>query len=114
MIPTRIPALDQWVAILNLLGAGVSVVVNWQASRAGLFRFRVLHAAIVAVSVMYVAGYLWLLGVFGEVQVQRWSSVMRGFSLVAWLVVWILPAVVSIRATRELHEAIQRRHKGDQ
>ncbi len=113
MIPTKVPPLDQWVAILNLAGAVVSVAVNWRASRSGLFRFRTLHAAITAVAVMYVAGYLWLLGVFGEVQVARWSSVMRGFSLVAWLVVWILPAVVSIRATRELHRAIQRRQEGD-
>lgn len=114
MIPTKVPPLDQWVAILNVIAAGVSVIVNWQASRAGLFRFRVLHAAIMAVSVMYVAGYLWLLGVFGDVQVARWSSVMRGFSLVAWLVVWILPAVVSIRATHELHQAIRSRQEGDQ
>lgn len=108
----QLPPVDEWVAVLNLIGVTVSVVVNWWAARVGLFRFRTLHAAIAAISVLYVGGYLWLL--FGDVEVARWSSVLRGLWLVAWLVAWICPACMSIRATRELHAAIQRRQEGNQ
>lgn len=107
----QIPAVDEWVAVMSLAGATTSVIVNWRAAHAGLFRFRTIHAAIGAVSVLYVAGYLWLL--FGNVDPARWSSTLRGLSLVAWLVVWILPAVISTRATRELHDAIKRRQEED-
>lgn len=105
----QIPAIDEWITLMSLAGAAASVAVNWQAARVGLFRLRTIHAAIGTISVLYVAGYLWLL--FGNVDPARWSSTLRGLSLVAWLVVWILPAAISIRATRELHEAIRRRQK---
>ena len=104
--------IERVVVILNLVCVLVSVAVNWWAARSGLFRFRTVHAAIATVSLMYVAGYSWLL--FGDVEVARWSSVFRGLSLVAWAVVWILPAVLSVRATRELHAAIERRQKADE
>ncbi len=107
----NLPLVDEWVAVLSLVGASVSVVVNWWAARSGLFRFRTVHAAIATISVLYVAGYVWLL--FGNVDPARWSSVLRGVSLVAWVVVWICPACMSIRATRELHAAIRVRQKGD-
>ena len=112
----QLPMLDEWIAVLNLCCVVVSVVVNWWAARSGLFRFRVVHAAIAAVSAMYVAGYLWLLGWLPGVagpEVMVWSSVFRGISLVAWVVVWICPACMSIRATRELHAAIRDRQDGD-
>lgn len=107
----QIPLVDEWVATLSLVGALVSVVANWWAARSGLFRFRTVHAAIATISVLYVAGYVWLL--FGNVDPARWSSTLRGLSLVAWVVVWICPACMSIKATRELHAAIERRQEGD-
>jgi hypothetical protein len=108
----QIPAVDEWVALMSLAGATASVIVNWHAARVGLFRLRTIHAAIATISVLYVAGYLWLL--FGNVDPARWSSTLRGLSLVAWVVVWIMPAVLSIRTTRELHTAIRKRQEGDQ
>lgn len=108
----QIPAVDEWVALLSLLGAVISVVANWWAARSGLFRFRAVHAAIAAISLLYVTGYLWLL--FGDVDPARWSSTLRGLSLVAWVVVWICPACMSIRVTREMHAAIRDRQEGDQ
>jgi hypothetical protein len=113
----KLPVLDQWVAVLNLCCVVVSVVVNWWAARSGLFRFRTAHAAIAAVSAMYVVLYLWLLGWLSPIGLSAplvpvWSSVGRGISLVAWIVVWICPACMSIRATRELHAAIRDRQDG--
>ena len=114
----NLPAVDDWVAVLNLVSVAVSVVVNWWAARSGLFRFRTVHAAIAAVSCLYVVGYLWLLGGLSFVgldapTVPQWSSVLRGFSLVAWLVVWICPACMSIQMNRELHGAIRDRLDGE-
>lgn len=117
MTGNQIPAVDEWVAVLNLACVVVSVVMNWWAARSGLFRFRSVHAAIAAVSMMYVVLYLWLLGWVPGVaapEVPVWSSVGRGISLVAWVVVWICPACMSVRATRELHAAIAARQEGDQ
>ncbi len=113
----KLPVLDQWIAVLNLLLVGVSVVFNWWAARSGLFRFRTVHAAIAAVSAMYVVLYLWLLGWLSPIGLSAplvpvWSSVGRGISLVAWVVVWICPACMSMRATRELHAAIRDRQDG--
>ena len=111
-----LPVVDEWIGVLNLCCVVASVVVNWWAARSGLFRFRTAHAAIATVSAMYVVLYLWLLGWLPGVaapEVPVWSSVGRGISLVAWMVVWICPACMSIRATRELHAAIRERQGGD-
>lgn len=113
----QLPALDEAVVVLNLVCVVVAVVVNWWAARSGLFRLRTIHAAIATVAGLYVAGYLWLLGLLPLIDAPdpaRWSSVLRGLSLVAWVVVWIMPAVLSIRTTSELHAAIRERQRGDQ
>ena len=103
----KLPLVDLWVTELNLVFVAVSIVANWWAARGGLFRFRAIHAAIAAVSGLYLAGYVWLL--LSDVEVTRWSSVMRGFSLLAWTVVWITPAVMSVRMNHDLHHAIKQR-----
>ena len=111
MFNPHLPVVDAWVIALNLVGVTVSVVVNWWAGRHGLFRFRPVHSTVAALSLLYVAGYAWLL--LTDVEVARWSSVLRGLSLLAWVVVWIAPAVVSLRASKELHAAIRQRQEDD-
>jgi hypothetical protein len=107
----QLPVVDEVVTVLNLACVLGSVVANWWAARVGLFRLRTVHAAITTVSLLYVGGYLWLL--FGNVDPARWSSVFRGISLVAWVVVWVVPAVVSVRMSGELHAAIKDRQQAD-
>ena len=97
---------------VNALMALGSMVVNGWAARDGLLRFRVIHAAVASLAFLYALLYGWLL--LFDPPLRLWSSIGRGLSLTAWPIVWVLPAVVSIRATRELHQAIQRRHEGDQ
>ena len=112
----QLPKVDQWVAVVNVVCVSMSVIVNWWAARSGLFRFRTVHAAIAAVSGLYVVGYLWLLGALPGVDapsVPQWSSVLRGFAIIAWLVVWITPAVMSVRMNRDLHSAIRDRLNGE-
>lgn len=108
----NLPVLDEWVAILNLCCVAVAVVANWWSARSGLLKFRTVHAAIATVSMIYVVLYAWLLGWVPWLEapeIPTWSSVGRGISLVAWTVVWISPAVISIRMNRELHRAIKQR-----
>ena len=112
----QLPKVDQWVAVVNVVCVSMSVIVNWWAARSGLFRFRTVHAAIAAVSGLYVVGYLWLFGALPGVDapsVPQWSSVLRGFAIIAWLVVWITPAVMSVRMNRDLHHAIRGRLDGE-
>lgn len=104
--------VEELIIAVNALLALGSVVVNASAARDGLLRFRVVHAAVASLALCYVALYGWLL--LFDPPLQTWSSVGRGLSVTAWPIVWVLPAVVSIRATRELHQAIQRRQEGDQ
>ena len=112
----QLPKVDQWVAVVNVVCMSMSVIVNWWAARSGLFRFRTVHAAIAAVSGLYVVGYLWLLGLLPGVDapsVPQWSSVLRGFAIIADLVVWITPAAMSVRMNRDLHHAIRGRLDGE-
>ena len=112
----QLPKVDQWVAVVNVVCVSMSVIVNWWAARSGLFRFRTVHAAIAAVSGLYVVGYLWLFGLLPGVDapsVPQWSSVLRGFAIIAWLVVWIAPAAMSVRMNRDLHHAIRGRLDGE-
>ena len=68
----QLPKVDQWVAVVNVVCVSMSVIVNWWAARSGLFRFRTVHAAIAAVSGLYVVGYLWLLGLLpGRINYRR-------------------------------------------
>ncbi len=103
--------IEELIIAVNALMALGSVVVNVWAARDGLLRFRVVHAAVASLGVLYALLYGWLL--ICDPPLRLWSSIGRGLSLTAWPIVWILPAVVSIRATHELHQAIQRRQEGD-
>jgi hypothetical protein len=96
---------------VNALMAFGSVFVNLWAARDGLLRFRAVHASVASLAFLYALLYGWLL-IF-DPPLRLWSSIGRGLSLTAWPIVWVLPAVVSIRATHELHQAIQRHQEGD-
>lgn len=49
---------------------------------------------------LYIIGYLLLL--LTDPSYLVWSSVFRGFSILVWPMVWILPAITSINLWREL------------
>ena len=107
MFANQIGRVDEVVAVLSLISAIASFVMSGLAAREGLIKLRPGHAAVATVSLIYVAGYVWL--ILGTPTSGEWSSVMRGFSLVAWVVVWIVPAWVSLALARELRRAIKER-----
>ncbi len=99
--------VEELIIAVNALLALGSVVVNAWAARDGLLRFRVVHAAVASLGVLYALLYGWLL--LFDPPLRLWSSIGRGLSLTAWPIVWLLPACVSVRAMRELHTAIRER-----
>lgn len=108
MIAAAFSTLDTAVFAINAAGALAAVVVNLVAAgRGGLTALRRLHVATAVLAAIYVAGYAWVL--FGEPGIEQWSSVMRGVSIAAWVIVWVGPGVVSIRLNRRLHSAVQAR-----
>jgi len=100
------------VIAVNMVMVLAAVAINWRASQHGVVRYRIVHAAVAALSGVYAAGYLVLM--LGDVSVENWSSVMRGVSIVAWPVVWWWPALTSLRVHRELKEALQAHLEGDE
>ena len=101
--------VEELIIAVNALLALGSVVVNAWAARDGLLRFRVVHAAVASLGVLYALLYGWLL--LFDPPLQTWSSVGRGLSVTAWPIVWVWPALASVRAMRELHSAIRSRQE---
>lgn len=97
MLSNSIPSgVDEGVIALNAVLAGgafgFNLVVCLRSSKWG----RIVHGAIAALAVGYVCSYVLLLAT--DVAVKDWSSVMRGVSLVAWMVVWVGPAYLRLRS----------------
>jgi hypothetical protein len=107
----QLSAAEIIVLLVNIAMVAASVVINWRAAQHGVVRYRVVHAAVAALSGVYAAGYLVLL--LGDVSVENWSSIFRGVSVVAWPVVWWWPALTSLRVHRELRAALQVHLDGD-
>ena len=97
MLSNVIPSgVDESVIALNAVLAGgafgFNIVVSLRSAKWG----RIVHGAIAALALGYVCSYVLLLAT--DVAVKDWSSVMRGVSLIAWLVVWIGPAFLRLRS----------------
>ena len=104
MLGATLSLTDTVIAWFNMLMVTVSVVVNWSAYRRGVPGLRAAHLAVSVISVFYVLGYVWLLTFAHDV--ANWSSAMRGLSLIAWVVVWIMPAVLSTRMWGKMKRAV--------
>lgn len=103
--------IEELIIVINAVMALGASAVNWWAARDGQLRFRVMHAAVASLALLYSALYGWLL--LFDPPLRTWSSIWRGLSLTAWPIVWIWPAGVSVRAMRELHVAIRSRQEGE-
>lgn len=88
--------VDEGVIALNALLAGGAFGFNLVVCARSATVGRIVHGAIAALALGYVCSYVALLA--SDVAVKDWSSVMRGVSLVAWLVVWIGPAWLRLRS----------------
>jgi hypothetical protein len=73
-----------------------AAVVNGRAARRVDPRARVMFGAIAALALAYSAAFIWL-ALFEESR-SHYGSVVRGFALVAWPLVWISPASTAMKA----------------
>lgn len=106
MLGATLSLTDTVVAWLNVTMVTASIIVNWYAFYKGIPGLRMVHAATAVLSTFYVLGYIWLLSFVHDV--STWSSAMRGLSVLAWLIVWIAPALQSIKIWRNMRTAVLR------
>lgn len=85
---------DNFVIWVNMALAMAALHWNVVAARVGIAGMRSARAMVAGLAVLYIAAYLVL--VISDVQAAQWSSLMRGVSIVVWLVVWTNPARRSI------------------
>jgi hypothetical protein len=84
---------DTAVFWLNMGCAAVSCAINAYAAFVNDPRWRPFNAAVSAMSLLFVGGYIW---VITTEDVTSWSRVFRGVSLVAFPLVWWTPALLSM------------------
>lgn len=99
-------SFDRAVVIVNSLLAFASMCANAQAIRGSSPTWRSVHAAIAALAAVYAVAYAYL-AVWPHA-ILTWSQTMRGVSLLAWPLVWIIPAVVQRRSNRQVRDIINK------
>lgn len=93
-------AFDLAVIHANAALVTVALVACLYAYHRGNPRERWLRAAQIVTCAVYVISYLYLTLDYLE-RVVAWSRVMRGVSLVAWIVVWIAPPILDVQLTKK-------------
>lgn len=96
---------DLVVIWLNLIAAVGATAANVWAMTVSRWPYRWVFAVSAAMALVFAGGYVWLLGEFPE-RAQEWSQVMRGVSLLAWVLVWTMVPVVSTLASLRAHRAL--------
>lgn len=99
-------SFDRAVVVVNALLALLSACANIGAVRGSTATWRSVHVTIAALAVVYSAAYLFL-AVWPHA-ILTWSQTMWGVSLVAWPLVWIIPAVVQRRSNKQVRDIITR------
>jgi biotin transporter BioY len=97
---------DRLVVVLNALLAATAAVTNARTVIGNSEAMQRVRASIAAIAAVYVVGYGWL-ALYPET-IVTWSKTMRGVSLIAWVVVWIVPAVVQRRSMKRVREILDK------
>ena len=92
---------ETWVFSLSFLLALAASFFRLRESRTGDFHeFRWLHRTIGILAAGYAAGYALVLT--GTISRYHWSRFFVGVSLLAWILVWIYPPILSRKLSREI------------
>jgi uncharacterized membrane protein len=91
-----------WVTLALAVGA---VAVNGVAATRGPSPLRIASAARAGLAVVYVAAYIWLLA--NPTKRLAWSKTLAGVAIVAWVVVWIVPAITALHLERSYNRAVE-------
>ena len=99
--------LSTWGIVSNLtsiLLAFCSVVLNSLAARTGPVEWKNLRVAQATLSVLYVFGFAWLL--FTDIGQGEWSEYMTGLSPLAFILMWNLPPILSMKIWSQMIKTI--------
>lgn len=86
---------ENFVLWTNLLTACFAFWFNRKAYKSGIPQLRKSAFLTAWLAVLYVAAYLFL--ILTNADFFAWSGLIRGISIVAWIIVWIQPARVSVK-----------------
>lgn len=89
-----------WVSLGLSAIAAVTLLL---AARHSLPELRSTFAAGGVLASIYCGSYMWL--AMNYERAQDWSAVMRPVGMLSWLVVWTLPASISMRVWSKLRKA---------
>lgn len=102
---------DDVILVITIILVISSMIFNWRASKVGPMPEKRVRLFIAVIAFCYLLGYSWLL--FLNPDPGDWSSVMRGFSLLAWVFVWNVPPYLHVRRWHEMETAVKRRIEED-
>ena len=102
---SHLNGIENFIVWASFFGSGLSWAVNIWAGYHGIPRFRKSHFLICGIAGLYALFYLYLI-VF-EPPYLEWSFPLRGVSLLAWVIVWIAPAIISVKSWQEVEERLQ-------
>jgi hypothetical protein len=89
-----------WISLGLSACAAVALLL---AARHSLPELRPTFAAGGVLAAIYCGSYIWL--AFNYERAQEWSQLMRPVGMVSWLVVWVMPATISMRVWAKLRRA---------
>ena len=90
--------VEHMVVLINSGCAALAFFVNAATSRAAPPPWKLIRALVSCLALIYSIAYLWLF--LHPDRLLAWSSTMRGVSLLSWPIVWVRPAVVTLRVIR--------------
>lgn len=100
----NLSTLENFIIWINFFFSSGAAWFAYKASKEGLFGMRNTFKFISAFAILYSIAYLILL--LFDVNFLSWSAVMRGVSIGVWGIVWIAPAVVSVKLWKQITKSV--------
>lgn len=98
---------DLFVIWVDLMLVTIACFLNFRAAKHGIPINRFVYAAIAALCLLHMGGYIWLLTDYSS-HFLLWSRIFTGVDLVAWPLVWCYPAVRSVYANKLINKEIEK------
>ena len=97
---------DMFVVWANVGLSAIATVALLMASFRSFPELRASRAAAGVLAAIYCGSFIWL--AFNYERSKEWSQLMRPVALLAWVIVWILPPISSMRLFARLAAAAKR------
>jgi hypothetical protein len=100
----NLSTIENFIIWVNVFFASFSGWFAFKASKMGIYGLRNSFKLISGMAWLYTVSYGILL--ISDINFLSWSSIMRGVSIFAWAIVWILPAYTSIKLWKKLEKNV--------